>query len=69
MLLELEGSLEILIRGMSIPCWFFASVILLSTHFGPVVAVHDFTAHRMQHFDLHGVHYGKSIYVKHRDCI
>lgn len=55
MLLDLE---ELLLRGMCVPCWFFTSLVLLSAHLAPVMAVHDFTAHRMQHFDLHGVHYG-----------
>ena len=40
--------------------WLIVSVILLSASVGParVSAVHDFAAHRLQHFDLHGVGYG-----------
>ena len=58
-MLDLEGTFELL-RGVPIPCWLLASVVLLSTHVGPVGAVHEFTAHRMQHFDLHGTQYGMS---------
>ncbi len=57
----IEETLEIL-PSVPIPYWLLASVVFLS--FGlspvPVAAVHEFTAHRMQHFDLHGVHYGMS---------
>lgn len=56
-MLDVEGTFELL-RGVPIPCWLLASVVLLSTHVGPVGAVHEFTAHRMQHFDLHGNQYG-----------
>jgi hypothetical protein len=40
--------------------WLIVSVILLSASVGPakVGAVHDFTAYRLQHLDLHGVSYG-----------
>ena len=59
MLLDFEGTFELL-RGVPIPFWLVASVVLLSTHVSPPVgAVHEFTAHRMQHFDLHGVSYGE----------
>ena len=58
-MLDLEGTFELL-RGVPIPCCLLASVVLLSTHVGPVGAVHEFTAHRMQHFDLHGTQYGMS---------
>lgn len=54
----MDGTLELL-RGVPILCWLLASVVLLSTHVGPVGAVHEFTAHRMQHFDLHGSRYGQ----------
>lgn len=61
-MLGVEETLEIL-RGVPVPwpCWLFASVVFLSFGLGPVpvAAVHEFTAHRMQHFDLHGVHYGE----------
>ena len=59
-MLDLEGTFELL-RGVPIPCWLLASVVLLSTHVGPVGAAHEFTAHRMQHFDLHGIQYGMSL--------
>ncbi len=54
-----EEALEIL-RGVPIPCWLFASIVFLSVGIGPapVTAVHEFSAHRMQHFDLHGIRYG-----------
>lgn len=54
-----EEALEIL-RSVPIPFWLVASVVFLSVGIGPdhVAAVHEFTAHRMQHFDLHGVRYG-----------
>lgn len=49
-----------LLRGVPIPCWLVSSIVILSVCIGPVpvTAVHEFTAHRMQHFDLHGVRYG-----------
>lgn len=59
-MIDFEGTFELL-RGVPVPLWLVASVVLLSAHVGPVPvgAVHEFTAHRMQHFDLHGTHYGK----------
>lgn len=57
-MLDFEGTMELL-RGIPIPCWLVASVVLLSTHVGPVGSVHEFTAYRMQQFDLHGAHYGQ----------
>lgn len=58
-MLGVEEALEIL-RGVPAPCWLIASILFLSFGLGPgpVSAVHEFTAHRMQHFDLHGVRYG-----------
>ena len=55
-----EQAMEIL-KSVPIPCWILASIVLLSAGLGPVpvAAVHEFTAHRMQHFDLYGVQYGK----------
>jgi hypothetical protein len=40
--------------------WLIVTVILLSAGVGPekVGAVHDFAAYRLQHVDLHGIHYG-----------
>ncbi len=65
-----ESFLELL-RSLPIPCWLLGSIIILSAGLGPVpaTAVHEFTAHRMQHFDMYGVRYGKSariieIYIK-----
>ena len=55
----LDEAVELL-GSLPVPTWLLASVVLLSVGFGPVpaTAVHEFTAHRMQHFDLCGVHYG-----------
>lgn len=55
-----EETLEIL-KSVPVPFWLFTSFALFSFCLSPepVAAVHEFTAHRMQHFDLHGVHYGK----------
>ena len=57
MLFDLEDLWELL-RGVPVPFWIVFSVIFLGAGVGPVGAVHDFTAYRMQHFDLHGLHYG-----------
>jgi len=55
-----EDSFVELLRSLPIPCWLLCSIILLSAGLGPVpaTAVHEFTAHRMQHFDMYGVRYG-----------
>ncbi len=58
MFVDVEGAWELL-RGVPVPCCMFLSVILLSAGVGPVGAVHEFTGYRMQHFDLHGIHYGQ----------
>ena len=57
-MLNIEDTLELL-RGVPVLCC-FASIVLLSSHVSPAGAVHGFTAYRMQHFDLHGTHYGMS---------
>lgn len=58
MLLDVEGAVELL-RGVPIAGWLLFSVALVSAHVSPVSSVHDFAAYRMQHFDLHGTHYGQ----------
>ena len=59
-MLGVEETLEIL-RGVPASCWLLLPLVLLNFGLGPVPAsaLHEFTAHRMQHFDLHGVRYGK----------
>lgn len=59
-MMGIEEAMEI-IRGVPIPYWLFLPAVFLSFGLGPVpvAALHEFTAHRMQHFDLHGVRYGK----------
>ena len=58
-MLGVEEILEIL-RSVPVPCCLFMSIVFLSVGIAPVpvTAVHEFTVHRMQHFDLHGVRYG-----------
>ncbi len=56
--MDMEGSWELL-RSVPVPLCVLFSVIFLSAGVGPVGAVHEFTGYRMQHFDLHGVHYGE----------
>ena len=46
-------------KSVPIPCWLFASAILLSVHVSPASGVHEFSVYRMQHYDLHGVQYGE----------
>ena len=57
MVLNCEDAFEVL-RGVPIFCWVLVSVVLLSADVRPTGAVHEFKAYRMQHFDLHGMHYG-----------
>ena len=57
MVVDLEATLDIL-KSVPVTLWMLSSVILLSTQLGPVNAVHEFTAHRMQQFDLYGIQYG-----------
>ena len=59
MVLNCEDAIEVL-RGVPIFCWVLVSVVVLSADVRPTGAVHEFKAYRMQHFDLHGVHYGMS---------
>lgn len=59
MVLNCEDAFEVL-RGVPIFCWVLVSVVLLSADVRPAGAVHEFKAYRMQHFDLHGIHYGMS---------
>ena len=59
MVLNCEDAFEVL-RGIPIFCWVLVSVVLLSADVRPAGAVHEFKAYRMQHFDLHGIHYGMS---------
>lgn len=60
-----EETLEIL-RGVPISCWLFLPLAFLNLGLGPApaAALHEFTAHRMQHFDLHGVRYGRDPQAK-----
>lgn len=58
MLVDVEGAWELL-RSVPVPFCVLFSVIFLGAGVGPVGAVHEFTGYRMQHLDLHGVHYGK----------
>jgi len=60
-MLNFEDTLELL-RGVPILCC-FVSIVLLSAHVSPGGAVHGFTAYRMQHFDLHGIHHGMNCAV------
>lgn len=66
----IEEALEIL-RGVPVPCWLFLPAVFLSFGLGPVpvAALHEFTAHRMQHFDLHGVRYGKLVESCYHVCM
>jgi hypothetical protein len=34
----------------------------------PATGAHEFKAFRMQHYDLHGVHYGEFIYIFIKGC-
>ena len=65
MFIDLEGALD-LIKGVPVTLWMLSSVILLSAQISPVCAVHEFTAHRMQQFDLHGTQYGVFNLVPYR---
>lgn len=56
MSLSLEDTWELLRSGL--PCWVLVSVIVLGAHVSSVGGMQDFSVYRMQHFDLHGLHYG-----------
>lgn len=58
-MLGVEEAVEIL-RGIPSSCWLLVPVVFLSFSLGPdpAAALHEFTAHRMQQFDLQGVRYG-----------
>ena len=49
-----------LVHTVPATLWLVATTILISAGVGPaeVGAVHDFAAYRLQHIDLHGIHYG-----------
>ena len=57
MSLSLEDTWELLRSGL--PCWVLVSVIVLGAHVSSVGGMQDFSVYRMQHFDLHGLHYGQ----------
>ncbi len=59
-MLGVEEAVEIL-RGIPSSCWLLVPVVFLSFSLGPdpAAALHEFTAHRMQQFDLQGVRYGE----------
>ena len=55
-----------LIHAVPATLWLIVTAILLSAGVGPeqVGAVHDFAAYRLQHVDLHGIHYGTNVVHK-----
>ncbi len=58
MMIDVEGAWDLL-KGVPVTLWMLSSVMLLSA-LSPACAVHEFTAHRMQQFDLYGNQYGES---------
>lgn len=56
MVIDAEGTWD-LVKGVPVTLWMLFSVILLSA-VSPTGAVHEFSAHRMQQFDLYGTQYG-----------
>ncbi|XP_064391028.1 BOS complex subunit ncln-like isoform X2 [Halichondria panicea] len=56
MVVDVEGAWDLL-KGVPVTLWMLSSVMLLSA-LSPACAVHEFTAHRMQQFDLYGNQYG-----------
>lgn len=59
------------LHSVPAPHWVVLSVIFLSAGVGPmgVGAVHDFAAYRLQHLDLHGVHYGRGAFTTRGGCV
>ena len=62
MMIDVEGAWDLL-KGVPVTLWMLSSVMLLSA-LSPACAVHEFTAHRMQQFDLYGNQYGESYVLK-----
>ncbi len=58
-MMDIEGAWDLL-KGVPVTLWMLSSVIILGA-LSPASAVHEFTAHRMQQFDLYGTQYGEGI--------
>lgn len=58
MFVDADGALD-LFRGLPVTLCVVSTVILLGVQIGPASAVHQFTAYRMQQFDLQGTQYGE----------
>jgi len=55
---DVDGMIMHLLKGIPATVWILSSILLMSAQLGPVQSVHEFTAYRMQQFDLYGSQYG-----------